>query len=361
MAWWFRNRKSREQDLTTAGNLRVALHRVLAGDLPGAENALAEAAKFDSSSADIYLSLANLYRARGDIGRAIQVHQNLMLRKDLAESIRNEALLGLALDFRAGGFLKRAAASFKELLEAQPHQLEALRELERIHVESGEWEDAIRVRRQIGSKDPMTSNILAHLWTGLGRGHAKEGRASDARKAFRRALGQDRGCAEAYIALGDHCFREGKARKAIQHWRRALPLHPSIGVLLYPRLWEALLSADDLPTYESLMQERLQDDGDDHEASLWLARAIVKQGRIDEGLTRLRRMLDRTPQFLPAYAEIGRILLRENRDGEAVKTFEELLDRLPVERPLLRCHSCGTEDGELHWRCPQCGSWESFF
>jgi len=347
-------------DRTTGAHMRHALHLVLAGDLVAAEAELAEAARLDSSSSDVYLALANLYRARGEIGRAIQIHQNLLLRKDLEPALRREALLGLALDFRAGGFLRRAAASFEEVREVDPNNQQALRELERIRVESGDWEEAIRIRRQIGRADPATPQILAHLWTGLGRERAKGGQENEARKAFRRAFGHDQNCSEAYIALGDQKFRDGKIRKAIGLWRRALPLHPAIGSLLYPRLWEGHTALEELTGLEALLQERLTLEPEDREASIWLARALVRQGRVDEGIAVLRRVLDRAPEFLAGYAEIGRVLLNEKREFEAVKSFEELLDRLPLERQRLRCRSCGTQDTELHWRCPQCSEWDSF-
>ena len=143
-------------------------------------------------------------------------------------------------------------------------------------------------------------------------------------------------------------------------WRRALPLHAAVGMLLYPRLWEAFLGLDDLGGFEVLLQERLVAEPDDGPASLWLARVVVRQGRVDEGLAILRRVLDRDSRFLSAYTEMGRILLREERAGEALKTFEELLGKLPTERGLLSCRSCGTQDSELHWSCPQCGEWDSF-
>jgi lipopolysaccharide biosynthesis regulator YciM len=340
--------------------MRSALHCVLAGDLGAAEQELAEAARLDSSSSDVYLALANLYRARGEIGRAIQIHQNLLLRPDLPDSLRREALLALALDFRAGGFLVRARASFEELLEHDPGHEAALRELEHIHVESGEWADAIQVRRRIGRRDSHTPRIVAHLWTGLGRTQAQAGKSSDARRSFRRALSRDSGCAEAYVALGDLRLQEGNARKAIGLWSRALPLHPSLGVLVYPRLWEAHTRLDDLSSLERFLRERLEEEPSDREAAIWLARAIVKQGRVDDAIDALRRILDQDPGDLPARAETGRILLSDRREFEALKAFEELLDRLPLERQRLRCQSCGTQDATLHFRCPQCGEWDSF-
>ena len=360
MRWLRRRSEAAEPAPSAAAHMRSALHLVLAGDLGAAERSLAEAARIDSSSTDVYLALANLYRARGEIGRAIQIHQNLLLRQELPEEIRRECQLGLALDFRAGGFLRRAAASFEELLEVEPRNLQALRELERIRVDSGEWEEAIRIRRRIGSADSRTPRILAHLWTGLGRAQAREGRDAEARKAFRRALGRDRQCAEAYLALGDLVLRGGKPRRAVGIWRRALPLHPAIGASIYPRLWEAYSACEDLPDLEGLLRKRLRSDPEDTEATIWLARVGIRQGNVDEGLELLRHLLDRLPGYLPAFVEIGRALVSERRDLDAIKAFEELLDQLQPDRQRLRCQSCGTQDTELHWRCPQCGEWDSF-
>jgi lipopolysaccharide biosynthesis regulator YciM len=342
------------------GHMRNALHLVLAGDLSGAELALAEAAKVDSSSADVYMALANLYRARGEVGRAIQIHQNVLLRPDLDEHLRREALLGLALDFRAGGFLKRSQASFEELLEVDPGNQQALVEIERIRIETGDWEEAIRIRRRIGGRDPDTSRVLAHLWTGHGRGLLAGGDKAGARKAFKRALSHDASCAEAYVELAEDRMREGKPKKAIGLWLRALPLHDALARVLYPRLHAAFEASNDVAGFERLLLERTEQNPEELEARIWIARAIIAQGRIDEGLARLRWVLDRAPAFLPAYAEIGATLLRERRDIEAVKTFEELLGHLPFERVVLRCADCGTQDNDLHWRCPQCGAWDSF-
>jgi lipopolysaccharide biosynthesis regulator YciM len=325
-----------------------------------AEQTLAQAARGGQGTIDIYLALANLLRIRGDIARAIQIHQNLLLRPDLPEPLRKEALLGLALDFRVGGFLQRAAASFDDLLQIDPGNVVALQELERIRVDAGDWEAAIDIRRQIGREDARTPVVLAHLGGGLGRARLQAGNEKEAKRAFRRALSHDRECAEAYLALGDLALRQGRPRRAVALWRRTVDLHPAIGVLVYPRLWEGSVALAEFTRFGRLLTERLEEAPDDREAAVWLARVRVRQGRVDEGVAVLSQMLGRDPAFLGGYAEIGRILLREHRDADAIKTFEELLDRLPIDRAQLRCRNCGAQDSHLHWRCPQCGEWDSF-
>jgi lipopolysaccharide biosynthesis regulator YciM len=130
--------------------------------------------------------------------------------------------------------------------------------------------------------------------------------------------------------------------------------------LLYPRLSEVHAKLGDLAGFEALLRERLDAVVDDREASLWLARTLATLKRVDDALGILRRLLDRDPGCLDAHAEIGRILLGEHRDEEAKKAFEELLARLQPEPRRLACRGCGTQDTRLHFRCPQCGEWDSF-
>ena len=91
---------------------RRALIALLDDDPEGAELPLAELVRDDSTQIEVYLALGQLYRRRGEISRAIRIHQNLLLRSDLASEHRERALRGLARDFQRGGFLQRAISAF---------------------------------------------------------------------------------------------------------------------------------------------------------------------------------------------------------------------------------------------------------
>ena len=73
--------------------LHEALFAILDEDPETAERALADAVRVDSSNVDAYLALCRFYRGRGEIGRAIRLHQNLLLRKDLDGQERSRVLL----------------------------------------------------------------------------------------------------------------------------------------------------------------------------------------------------------------------------------------------------------------------------
>ena len=60
--------------------------------------------------------LGNVYRERGQVARAIQVHQALLQRPKLTRLEHAYVLLCLGLDFKRGGFVDRALEAFKEVL-----------------------------------------------------------------------------------------------------------------------------------------------------------------------------------------------------------------------------------------------------
>ena len=71
----------------------------------------------DSETVETHLALGNLYRRRGDVDRAIRIHQNLIARESLNVSQRTEALLELGQDYMSAGLLDRAEDLFSELAE----------------------------------------------------------------------------------------------------------------------------------------------------------------------------------------------------------------------------------------------------
>jgi len=358
MALW--SSRPRGSRAASGSTLRAALYHVLSGDLAKAEVLLADAAREDSSAIELYLALAMVYRRRGEVGRAIHVHQNLLLRPELSSGLRREALYGLALDFRSGGFLKRATAAFLEVLESSPGDLDALRALEGIYVETGEWREAIAMRKRIGSGDPHSSSILAHLWTGWMRVQRTDGAFVDARRSFRRAVAADRRCSEPYVVMGDIRMDEHKPKKAIDLWTRALGLEPRARAVLYPRLHEAYEACGDAPGFFELMQKQRMEAPEDRVVSTWWAKASIQRGALEPALAELRRLLSEAPDYYPAYAEIGRALLRAGREGESIKAFELLIEHLPPAAALYVCRACGGRDSIMRWRCPRCGNWDSF-
>ena len=70
----------------------------------------------DSETIETHLALGNLFRRRGEVERAIRIHQNLIARPTLNKMYRTQALLALATDYLSAGVLDRAERLFLDLI-----------------------------------------------------------------------------------------------------------------------------------------------------------------------------------------------------------------------------------------------------
>ena len=333
MAWWRggRSRETGEQGVDAA--IRRAFRAVLDHDLDAAESILAAAVRSDSREVDGYLALASLYRQRGEIGRAIHLHQNLLLRRDLDGDSRFQALLGLADDFREGGFLRRAIAAYEEVLAHQPRHARALHALVRLLVDAREPLRAIPLARRLARiEGKRTASLEATLWVDLAESERAEGRTQVARKALRRALRIDDQNVRAWIARGLVEAELGNPKRAIAAWRRVPEIDRRAGAIVYPRLAATFAALGRGSDYEQFLRELLASDPEDSGARLALARAFATRGAIEDALTEVRRVLEREPDLVEAHAVQGRILLAETREADVARAHEALLDLLDRER-----------------------------
>ena len=311
------------------GAVREALWRVLEGDLDGAEELLSRAVRRDSTQSEVYLALARLYRRRGETGRAIRVHQNLLLRKDVPDPVRDEALLGLAGDFQQGGFLQRAIAAYEEVIARRPREVTALRALARLYADVRQYPRALEMaRRHARAEGRDGRREEARLWLECAAAAQAEGRTQDTSKALRRALRRDPKLAPAWDALGALEVERGRTRKALAAWRKVPDLDRAYAARVYPKLEATYAALGKSREYETLLRRLMEDDPRDPAARLALSQALAARGEVDQALVEVRAVLDQDPEYLPGHATLGRVLLGKGHHVESAQALGALLDTL---------------------------------
>ena len=71
----------------------------------------------NSDTIETHFALGALYRRRGEVERAIRIHQNLLAREALPREHREQALLALAQDYLRAGLLDRAEGLLQQVSE----------------------------------------------------------------------------------------------------------------------------------------------------------------------------------------------------------------------------------------------------
>ncbi len=147
MAWRSKGASASPEEIDRAW--RRSLRAAIAGDWQTAETCLERIVEADSKDLDAVHALARLYRQQGAVGRSLRMHQNLLLRSELNRSERAEALLELARDFETGGYKERAAATYEEILDAQPRNKEVLERLVSLFHDLKEFPRALALVRRL--------------------------------------------------------------------------------------------------------------------------------------------------------------------------------------------------------------------
>lgn len=309
--------------------LRRALLLVVERELDRAEEILSAVVRQDSDEIDAYLALARVYRLRGEIGRAIRIHQNLLLRRDLGEEQRTLALAGLAGDFRQGGFLRRAIAAYEELLDRQPHHRGALRALVRLLADARDFPRALQLERRLARLEGRDHRkACAALQVEMAQALRAEGRQDEARRTLRKALRADPASIRGWILIGEIELERGRAKQAIDAWQRVPDLDRRASGGVYRRLEAAHAALGRTAELQRSLEARLEGNADDVEARLALARVLLAGGAVEDAKAHVRRVLEREPERLDAHAALGRTLLVEPREPELAKHLAELLDVL---------------------------------
>lgn len=330
MRWWkraFQRERGAKRDVDSI--LRSALLAVLDRDLERAEELLSRAVRLDSQAVEPYLALARFYRMRGEIGRAICIHQNLLLRSDLSEEQKTAALADLAADFRQGGFLQRAIASYEEVLAREPERRQVLRALIPLLSSVRQYRRAIELSRRLAKIEGRSSQAgESALLVEMAEAAQAEGRNEDARRALKRALRKNPNAARGWIALGGIEAERGKSKAALAAWARAPAIDRRSGPQVYPQLEATYAALGRAREFEEYLRGLISEMPDDVHARIALARSLAARGEGADAVEELRQARERAPENLEARGALGRLLLAERREGEATREYAELIDVL---------------------------------
>jgi lipopolysaccharide biosynthesis regulator YciM len=325
------DRKRQVDDL-----LRKALFALLADDPETAEAALADSVRIDSQSLDAYVALCRFYRGRGEIGRAIRLHQNLLLRSDIDVGERSTVLFELARDFQLGGFLRRAVASYEEVIVYEPRNRLALSALVELSAKLRDFPRAISLEQRLMKLEKRgNAEGEARLLATMAEFEREEGRSKEARKAAKRALRRDPRCAPAQVVLGQLEADRGRDKAALEAWKKVPELDRTLAIEIYPRIESAFAATQQARDYEGYLRRLVDERPGEKGAALALARYLATRGDSEQAVLEMKRLLDRDPDNLQVRIVLGQCLLAAKRDEEIVAEFGRLLELLERSPRLL--------------------------
>ena len=357
---WIDRRRARESP-----HYVMALDFLVSNQLESAIEELTRAARLDTDAVEIDLILGNLYREKGQVGRAIQVHQALLQRPKLKRIEHAYALLCLGLDFKRGGFVDRAFEAFTEVLRLDPDNRYALASLEKLHEEQHQWTEAREIRRRLAARpDPAEQRrhdeVLAFLEHALGMQALKRMDYRAAATHFQTAIDGDARTVPAYLGLGDVRLYQGAVADAIAAWERLVEAMPDRAYLAFDRLDSAYRKAGAPERYVALCERLIAANPVDWRARMALGRHLSAHGDPRAALAPLFEALVHNPHAYALHQEIWRTLTAAALDPELVARYVDLAGHAVFYRDPHVCLRCHYRSTELLWQCPHCREWNTF-
>jgi lipopolysaccharide biosynthesis regulator YciM len=357
---WFDRRRARESPHYILG-----LNFLVANQIDLAIEELTRAASVDPDALEVHMILGNLHREKGQVGKAINVHQALLQRPRLNRLEHAYVLLCLGLDYKRGGFVDRALEAFTEVLRLDPKNEYALVNLQKLHEEQHQWTEAYDTRERLSKLRaneslPQSQAILAFLENEIGLEALRRKSYTEAARRFDAAIALDSTAVPAYINLGDVRAAEGNERGAAEIWEKLLDIAPERAYLAFDRL-EALGRRTGNPERFTRLCRRLIDENpQDWRARLALSGHLAAGGQPREALDLLFAALVQNPHALSIHRAIWRALGQLHHPAALVDRYGELTEHAVFYLDPHVCMRCRYRSTELLWQCPHCHDWNTF-
>ena len=337
-------------------------------DTKAAIDDLSQVVRNNSEVVEIYLALGSLYRSQGEIERAIQIRNNLIVRPGLDLRFKARAYFELGRDFRRAGFLDRAGNAFAKARELGGEPDPITLEEAKLAAQRGDFNAAGELYGRLGRDLAQAHYLVRTAQESFAAGDESQGN-----RLIRQAIKVYPASVEAWLertllavnsAKPEEFGRvlagglqavepglrfvlmEGLAEAAMTRAGPSCDLPDNQDHLLDPDLGQALVQAVESLSPDALLcyyaAKLLLLSGDNHTARSWFERTLLME-----------------PEFWLARLELFGLSLR----NEEVSTYlgEQLDYFLQLAHQVKRfvCNRCGLRRDRLFFQCPRCHSWHS--
>jgi lipopolysaccharide biosynthesis regulator YciM len=314
----------------------------------------------DGETVETHLALGSLFRRRGEVERAIRIHQNLIARPTLSREQRAEALLDLGLDYMRAGLFDRAENLFLELRDTKLLQEQALEGLRVIYQQEKDWEKCLQVAEDLESVGGRALGLeRAHYYCELAELARAAGDVGRAEAMLKKALGASKDLTRAIWLQAELEIAAGDYRAAVRLLNRIAEQDRDLVPEVLPQLVECHRRLGQRRELVAQLEGLLASRGD---PAVLLTLADVVQE--DEGEAAALRYVAQHLGPRPSLASLLRLIrLAERAPNSAVPDLMPVLrtavERLLERRPAYQCAHCGFNAKTLHWQCPGCRRWST--
>ena len=313
----------------------------------------------DSETVETHLALGSLFRRRGEVDRAIRIHQNLIARPQLSVQQRKQALMALGQDYMSAGVFDRAERIFLEVVDiGGSREVSSLHGLLAIYQQEKAWEKALEVIKKLEVSTGLSMHMqAAHYYCEMAVHALKVSAYDKAYLSIKQALIVDKQSVRASLMLANLEMKHARYKQAI----RALKNVPEQDAEFLTEIIEPLVYCHrELDAMDECVDYLEQTLSDHPRASVIfvIGDYLRHEKSMDLAIDFVSGQLGRYPSI----RGLNRLIYwhLESAHGKVRDKLQMLYDittKFLENKPIYRCGQCGFSGKLLHWHCPSCKQW----
>lgn len=315
-------------------------------------------AKVDDDTLETHFALGHLFRRRGEMERAIRVHENLLARPNLNEGQRHQALFSLAEDYLGAGLFDRAEQLFSQLRDSTTLAEAALEKLVSIYEREQEWQKAIEALRKLEILRGSKSSQVAHYYCELAEIARAAGDRALAREHLRNTVRSESGALRGTLIRATLAREEKDFSQAIPLYEQVIAADRHFISEVLPPLLECYRAAGRLPEFDAYIGDLIAKEPSTYRDLAFAA--IIGDLRDSSALEgAVERFVFEHPVLANLVNAAELRALPAPQRAAAIQRISGSLRSIAMASARYRCTNCGYSTQRFIWHCPSCKLWET--
>lgn len=310
-------------------------------------------------SFETHVALGNLFRKRGEMDKAISMHEALLSNARLSDPEHEVAQLELARDFIAAGLLDRAEQNLTHLVDIPRQRAEAASLLVQVYERERDFPEAIRVALKYQESMGRRLTVpLSHYYCEVAAAHALSSEGESEGDLYRKALSVNPSSLRARLGLCEVALRAGQNEEAFKLIKEVSALNPDTGLICLEYLLKIFPNKAD-PKLRFALDDLVRRTRS-AAAMVELVETVEQSSGRDDAEVMLLSFVKEKPN-LKLFSELMRLRSREEDQSasDAILQLKSLVDAQIASNYRYSCHRCGFQSRLLFWQCPSCRRWDT--
>ena len=362
---WFMGRNSiKQKDQIIKQDLSIkystGLNYLLSNQKDKAIDSLLEALKVEDDSVEAHFAMANLFRKRGELDRALKVHEHLVRDGNLPTKDQQQAVFELGKDFLSAGLYDRAEKMFNKLLKSDSYGLKSLNYLLQIFQSTKDWQQGINHKKQIIKlNDKRLLHTLANFYCEQATSAFEQDKFIDVIELLEQALNLDPNSCRANWLMAKiyenhkQCELACKCYQDIYHQDK--DFFPDV-IEPMKDCYQRLDSSDD---FYAFIKKVYDETASSSALIAYLSFVEEKHGQVRAKEFMLSALKRRpTIRGFKHFVKMEMKHTGEFENKASLDLIKELISEYLKVKHRYSCRNCGFNSQIHYWSCPSCHEWE---